>query len=68
LRTGLVWTQGDSPPPTRGKDDCCQDWATFLRCLLSDESLRQLLARNHLDARAIEKCFAQVCKQSSKVG
>lgn len=68
LRTGLVWTQGDNPPPTRGKDDCCQDWATFLRCLLSDESLRQLLARNHLDARAIEKCFAQVCKQSSKVG
>lgn len=68
LRTGLVWTQGNDPAPTRSKDVCCQDWAAFLRCLLSDDSVRQLLARSHLNVRTIEKCISQLHSHGSKVG
>lgn len=58
LRSGMVWAGGDDPPP-RGKPpgkDCCPDWGGFLRCLLSDEAIKKLLARHDIDAKQLLRC------------
>jgi murein tripeptide amidase MpaA len=59
LRTAITWKGGDDPPP-RGKPPgdagCCPDWPGFLRCLLSQEAIRQWLERSKVDPNAIAKC------------
>ena len=58
LRTAMVWAGGNDPPPSGrpGDGECCPDWAAFFKCLLSEASVRELLARNHVDPGAVAKC------------
>lgn len=61
LRTGMVWAGGDNPPP-KGKpgESCCEDWGGLLRCLLSEESIRKWLARQHLSPAELAKCIEKL--------
>ncbi|HSU07188.1 MAG TPA: M14 family zinc carboxypeptidase, partial [Acetobacteraceae bacterium] len=67
LRTGMVWAGGDEPPP-RGKPgdgECCPDWGGFLQCLLSDDAIRKLLARNQVNPDLVAKCAEILRKNPS---
>jgi murein tripeptide amidase MpaA len=66
LRTGSAWAGGDDPPPRGGSDsgDCCDAWGAFIRCLLSQDSVRDWLKKQRLDPSAIAKC-AETLRASS---
>jgi murein tripeptide amidase MpaA len=63
-RTGMVWAGGDDPPPSGKPADgkCCPDWGAFLRCLLTDQSVRGWLERSRIDANALAKCTEILAK------
>jgi murein tripeptide amidase MpaA len=63
-RTGMAWVGGNDPPPG-GKPQngvCCPDWTAFLKCLLSEPSIRELLSRNHIDPGVAARCVELLWK------
>lgn len=62
--TGAIWSGGDRPAPSP-KDPNAR-WCHVVRCLLKQQTIRELMKKYGIDADALTKCLLTHCRPKAR--